>query len=209
MPRLGNERHELYCQHRAKGMVPSKAARAAGFATGSSIYSELENNPDVVGRITELMRSFEEKKDQNRIAAEEAARVVGQMTGFSRAWVIEQLAATAIEARQSREFAESTHALELIGKEFGMFKGNNEQGDGSMVSPHLDMDSTEALLRKAEEPLQIEAEPKDEPPDIELIEKLIKGNRSMRAKDRKLSTGSETDVAPILDGETVLETDSE
>jgi hypothetical protein len=32
MPRLANERNELYCFHRAKGMIPKKAQIAAGYA---------------------------------------------------------------------------------------------------------------------------------------------------------------------------------
>jgi hypothetical protein len=52
----------------------------------------------------------------------EAAKMVGQVTGISKAWVIQQLAENAINAKEDGDYGESNAALTLIGKEYGMFK---------------------------------------------------------------------------------------
>lgn len=201
MSKLENERHEVYCLHRAKGFPPSKAGMAAGFASGSSTISELEKKPEIVARIDELIAELRERRDSARTAAVEAAKVIGKLTGVGKAWVIQKLAEVAQLAAQAEDFKASNDALKLIGEEFGMFKGgsaadpNAEQGQQP-----IDLDLYESVIGKEATQKIVESMPGEE---MEIIISddalaLIEGQSPTAkriAKDRMLSTGSEADVA--------------
>lgn len=198
MPRLANERNELYCFHRAKGMVPKKAQVAAGYAQGSSTHAQLEEDPETQARILELTHELQLKREQQRAAAMQAAQMVGKVTGITKAWVIGKLAENAIAAKDDGDYGESNAALTLIGKEYGMFQGGSAIRDGEDEQGQtIDTDATRALLDAAEgamSPPLPEAE--ERPPiDLEAVERLISGNKRVNPKDRELKTGSETDVA--------------
>lgn len=204
MPRLANDRNELYAKHRAKGMIPKKAAIAAGYAQGSAIYSGLEDDPEVVTRIAELTHEFQSQREQQRAAALEQAKMVGVLTGVSKAWVIQKLAENAIAAKDDGDYGESNAALTLIGKEYGMFNGGSAIKEGDEARNQVvDMDQTEGLLAAAEGAMQPPAPSTPQPPiDMAMVERLIAGNRNTRereravtASERELTTGSETDVA--------------
>ncbi|USN13840.1 terminase small subunit [Brevundimonas phage vB_BpoS-Papperlapapp] len=204
MARLANERNELYARHRAKGMNAAKAAMAAGYAPGSSTQ-HLETDPDVIARIEELYEDQKAQREAQRLAAVEAAKVVGQMTGVSRAFVIQKLAENAQNAAADGQFKESNAALELIGKDLGMFSGGQGDDTGSSVPQSFDLDKLDAVLGDA-----IGALPQSEKSEAELSREfghdtameLIQGHvkkERIDPKDRKLTTGSETDVALMDD----------
>lgn len=203
MPRLGNDRNELYCKHRARGMIPSKASLAAGYAAGSST-THLEQDPEIVARIAELMEEYKAQKEQQRIAAMEAAKMVGQMTGVTRAWVIQKLAENAQMAANEGMFKESNEALKLIGQDFGMFNGGSDEEGAGGVPKTLDLDKLDAILDQSTSAI--------EAPEMSEIEKskqfgeetalrLIEGQIAPKRldKEREFSTGSETDVALTAD----------
>ncbi len=202
MSRLANERHELYALHRAKGMIPKKAAIAAGFAAGSSIYSTLEEDAEMVTRISELTHDIQLKREQNRAAALEAAKMVGQVTGLTKSWVLQRLAENAVAARDDGMYKESNDALKMIGDEFGMFKGTSSDDENDPTKRTvIDLDKTVALLDNASDAMQTINPTVEKPVDMELVERLISGNKPVRQKDRVLTTGSETDVAMKPDSE--------
>jgi hypothetical protein len=211
MARLSNDRNELYARHRAKGMIPSKAAMAAGYAPGSST-THLEQDAEVVTRISELMDEQKAQREAQRAAAIEAAKVVGQLTGVTRSWVIQKLAENAQMAAQDGQWKESNAALELIGKDFGMFAGGSSDDDPGAVPDTFDMDKLGAMLDSAHgalpKPVETDASKIFEP-DMALS--LIEGQvaRPRLAADRELTTGSETDVALTVYGMPDEEDDEE
>jgi hypothetical protein len=75
------------------------------------------------------MDETEAQREAQRAAAIEAAKVVGQLTGVTRSWVIQKLAENAQMAAQDGQWKESNAALELIGKDFGMFAGGSSDDD--------------------------------------------------------------------------------
>ncbi|UTC28524.1 terminase small subunit [Brevundimonas phage vB_BpoS-Gurke] len=202
MPRLSNDRNELYAKHRARGMKPAQAAQAAGYAPGTST-THLEQDETIKLRIAELFEDYQAQRESQRVAAREAAKVVGTITGASRAWVISQLAENAILAAKAELFKESNAALELIGKDLGMFQGGSDGDEGGGVPQTLDLDKMDALLGAAMDALPAaERTEADLSRDFthETAMELIAGQvRSPPApnlaKARELSTGSETDVA--------------
>ena len=54
MPKLQNERHELYAKYRSLGMDPVKAAPSVGYVLYYSVLFKLETNPEILKRIDEL-----------------------------------------------------------------------------------------------------------------------------------------------------------
>jgi hypothetical protein len=191
MPRLANERNDLYARHRAKGMAPSKAAIAAGYATGSST-THLENDPEIVTRISEYIDQFKSEREAQRAAAVEAAKVVGSMTGVGRSWVIQQLAEVASLAKQDQDYAQANRALELIGKDFGMFAGGSD-GDGESTVPRtLDLDALANMLDKAHDALPAPAADPLRTFDDSVALGLIEGQTQVRTVTAAPAATAET-----------------
>ena len=202
MPRLGNERQEIYCKHRAKGLPPAKAATVAGYATGSGITTTLEAEPEIISRIRELMDEAETDRQTKRAAAIASAKVVGAMTGVSRAWVLERLAENAQLAANDGEYKDSNSALELIGKELGMFQGASKGEGEEQNTPPIGLDQMTSILDEAEAsrpaiPALEGSEAAYTPSQEEVLDMLggsLKGKVNL-ADARQLTTGSETDIA--------------
>lgn len=186
-------------------MNAAKAALAAGYAPGSSTQ-HLETDADIIARIEELFEERTAQREAQRLAAVEAAKVVGQMTGVSRAFVIQKLAENAQNAAADGQFKESNAALELIGKDLGMFSGGQGDDTSSNIPTTLDLDKLDGVLGDAMGALpQAEKSEADlsrefgQETAMELIQGQIKSER-LDPKARKLTTGSETDVA-LMDDE--------
>lgn len=198
MPRLANERQELYCIQRARGMIPSKAAIAAGYASGSAIYTELESNGEVISRIRELIDELEAKKEARREAALASAKTVGEMTGVGRAWVIQKLAENAQLAQDAGDFKCANDALQLIGKEFGMFEGSSESPEDKVQGAlaNLDFDKLDQVLTQSLPAPEVR-NPSRSVVDAEEAMSLIEGQTKAAERTRRsraIDTGSETDV---------------
>ncbi len=59
MPALANPRHELYAQHRARGLPQRAATREAGYSKKSSGYgSQLDKHDKVMPRIAEIKEAL-------------------------------------------------------------------------------------------------------------------------------------------------------
>lgn len=210
MSRLANERNELYARHRAKGMIPAKAAIAAGYAPGSST-THLEQDPEVLARISELMDEMRLQRESQRAAAIEAAKMVGQLTGVTRSWVIERLAENAQLAAQDGQFKESNEALKLIGQDFGMFEGGSGEDPTENVPKTFDMDKLDAVLTDGASALPSPMINPSKTFDPSMALDLIEGQtkKPNLAAARQLTTGSETDVALMRESAGVREEDEE
>jgi phage terminase small subunit len=106
MPALANARHEKFAQELVKGATTSDACRAVGIDPRNG--TRLMKNDEILRRVGEL---------QERAAA----NVV-----ISREWVLEQLIDNAAQAKQQGDIGPSNQALQLIGKEIGMFVDRSE-----------------------------------------------------------------------------------
>ena len=103
MPALANPRHERFAQELAKGKSQSEAYQSAGYEPSEPNASRLTRNDKVRARVAELQ-----------------ARAVENVL-LSREWVLEQLVDNATKAKQAGDFGPSNQALNLLGKELGMF----------------------------------------------------------------------------------------
>lgn len=126
---LSNPRHERFCQELAQGKTATEAYELAGFKPDDGNASKLFKRPDVQARVQEITGKIAEK------VAEKAA--------VDKAWVIDRLVENADRAMQAKavqgeegqvigeyryEGSVANRALELIGKEFGMFVDRKEVG---------------------------------------------------------------------------------
>lgn len=108
MPALLNSRHEKFAQELAKGASASEAMKAAGFKSDRRNGTRLTTNEDIRRRVDELKERA-------------ATNVV-----LSREWVLEELIDNAKRAKEGGDYAPSNKALELLGKEIGMFVERTE-----------------------------------------------------------------------------------
>jgi hypothetical protein len=108
MPALENPRHEKFAQALAKGMSAADAYTDAGYKGDRTAASRLSTNVNVQARVAEL---------QERAAVS---------VSLSREWVLEQLVDNASRAKQNGDWAPANRALELLGKELGMFVDRSE-----------------------------------------------------------------------------------
>jgi hypothetical protein len=91
-----------------------------------------------------------------------------------------------------------------------MFQGGSAIKDGEDEKMQtIDMDMTEGLLSAAEGAMAPATPPEEADPkpeiDLDAVERLIQGNKPVRAKDREQKTGSETDVAMTPDADPEVE----
>jgi phage terminase small subunit len=126
---LANPRHEAFAQNLANGMTQIAAYEAAGYGRSTGRPAKLAKDARIVARVAELMRAREEKTNQSTALAI-------RETGLSKAWVLERLRENVERSMQAKpvldkesqptgeyryEGAVANRALELLGKELGMF----------------------------------------------------------------------------------------
>jgi phage terminase small subunit len=155
MPALKDKRRELFCQHVVSGMTASAAYAAAGYKADDGNAARMRAKPDVVARIEELSAKVEAK--------------VVETVGIGRSYVIEQLRRNAeiamgdrlvkvVKQTKSeddpmevevtmRDAAAANKALELIGKELGMFS-EPEPEDKKSPLEGIPVDRLEDLRRE-------------------------------------------------------------
>jgi len=109
MPVLKNPKHERFAQLVAQGANYTQAAKVVGYSElrAGATGSNLAKKRNIADRIAEL-----------------SARVAEQSVSISavnRAWIMERLQEIAIKATAKEDFAPANRALELLGKENGMF----------------------------------------------------------------------------------------
>lgn len=103
MPVLKDARQEKFAQALAKGMTQVAAAVAAGYAANDATAARRANSPSVRARVAEL---------QGR-AAEKAV--------LTKTAIIERLFRLADKAEAAGQISAANRAVELLGKEIGMF----------------------------------------------------------------------------------------
>ena len=140
MPALKNTQHEKFVQELLKGSSQADAYMAAGYsaksvAVASAAANRLLKDVSVAARLRELQDKIEERAI------------------VDRKWVLERLVenanrammAVAVKDKEGKETGEYTYegsvanrALELIGKEFGMFVDRKEVGKPGDFSEYTD-----------------------------------------------------------------------
>jgi hypothetical protein len=126
MPVLKNARHERFAQLIAAGETTLKAFEKAGYKSDAPNATRMRNVDKVAKRIDELLTT--------------SANKVTDQIAFNREWIMDKLRgiverALPVQAQPSDkpEFAAANRALELLGKELGMFVDRKEVRTGSLL----------------------------------------------------------------------------
>lgn len=145
MPALKNARHEMFAQNIAAGMSLRDAYRNANVGVAQDkcipeVASRLKSNPRVAARIKELNDA--RMKIEAKSTAKAMERVV-EKTALTKEYVITRLIENAERAMQAvpvknakgeetgvyrYEGSVANRALELLGKELGLFVDRKEVG---------------------------------------------------------------------------------
>jgi hypothetical protein len=121
MPPIKNPRHELFAQGVAKGENASQAYENAGYKPSRANACHLQQQANVSQRIAELL---EQRRKRGEIASERAIAALA----VDRKWVLSKLVQNAEQALVNNDRSAANRALELIGKEQGMFIERRETG---------------------------------------------------------------------------------
>lgn len=136
MPALSNPKREHFARELAAGKTAIEAHRLAGYSADRGTASKLQREPAIVQRVRELLEERQKNEAKSTAIAIERAAV-------SKEWVLEKLRENALIALgevplkqkirpkgkdfsveieiTARDGAAANRALELIGKELGMF----------------------------------------------------------------------------------------
>lgn len=143
MTPLRNARHELFAQGIASGKPIEDAYQAAGFSRDRRNAERLRERDDVSRRIDAILT--------NRDAAitKKTTRAV-ERVGISKEWVIEKLRENALNSlaigTPTYNPTAANKALELLGKEIGMFIARSEVGKPGDFSELSDVDLGQRII---------------------------------------------------------------
>ena len=140
MPALKNVRWERFAQGVARGLSKFQAYQEAGYSSAPCRTSAgtVAGNQKVKARIDELIA---QRESIERKAIETAA---GELA-IDRKWVLSKLVGDHARASNSRQYSAAIRALELIGKELGMFI---ERRDVTLKYAELSDDALAAALAR-------------------------------------------------------------
>jgi len=134
MPALNNARWEMYCTGIAQGKNQMQSYKDAGFSSeGQGNATTLSKRPEIKARVAELIEErtqFRANYTQNG-NLEHLGEIENMLeTGeVDRRWVMKHLMDNVRDAREAGQFSASNKALEMLGKEIGMFQEKGKKAD--------------------------------------------------------------------------------
>jgi len=147
MPALLNPKHELFAQELASGKSAEEAHGLAGYKASRSGASQLKQNLNISNRVLEILAEREAIHGQATADAVKSA-------GLTKEWVIQTLMENVARAMQATpvrtddegeaigeykyEGSVANRALELLGKEVGMFVDRREDVTGKRTLQQID-----------------------------------------------------------------------
>ena len=139
---LEKPRHEIFCQHVARGKSQAEAYVIAGYKKSDANAAILAARPEIIGRIEEIkgLAAMRAQVSVDRVVAELARIAFSNVTDAlqvknGKVYLIDSdkltpdLKAAISEIRQTRDgvvikFHDKRAALENLGKHLGLFKEN-------------------------------------------------------------------------------------
>jgi hypothetical protein len=138
LPILDDPRYECFSQLVSRGVPQGKAYVEAGFqaTTDQSIRvgaHKLAKKPAIAKRVTELQ--------------EAAARRAQRESGIDKKWVLLRLRDLSDAAQGANQYGPSVRAVELVGKELGLFVDRHEVKSGPLDAlSTLGMEDLDAVI---------------------------------------------------------------
>ncbi|SDR25218.1 hypothetical protein SAMN05519103_01504 [Rhizobiales bacterium GAS113] len=126
MPALKNHRYERFAQERARGKTLTDAWERAGGTRGHRYASRLSRRPDIIQRVEEI-KSGAVERAAGALAIDRQWVIQRLVENVERAMQLEPVMRGGIATGEYRYHAGAAlRALELIGKELGMFVERSE-----------------------------------------------------------------------------------
>ena len=159
MPVLDNPRHERFAQELADGKSQTDAYVAAGYKESRSSASALATNPNISARVSELLSL------RAQSTAKATERAVQKLT-LDKEWVLTRLMENAERALQRQpvlgddgepigeykyEGNVANRALELLGKQLGLFIDRHEHGKPGEFEQLGDEELMQEIAKEAAE----------------------------------------------------------
>ena len=150
MAALTNTKWELFALALSRGRSQKEAYEEAGFSGDSTgNQSTLAKRPEIRARVEELIQAREEAAgrgmgpdSETQEALDHAAR-----TGeISATWIILQLMENVAAARGALQFSAANKALELLGKEIGMFQDKPKDAQAADEQKKLEAQKRSAII---------------------------------------------------------------
>jgi hypothetical protein len=136
MPTLAKQGHEAFCQHVASGKSRIAAYVEAGYKHNHGNAATLHGKPHIKARIAEIQCGN--------------AQLLAIDAAISKQWVLECLRVNALKGLKEEKGASAAanRALELIGKELGLFVERREVGRPGDFEHMSDEELDAALAEK-------------------------------------------------------------
>lgn len=156
MPVLKNPKHERFAQELAKGETAERAYQTAGFKPNRGNANTLKQNQSILDRVSEILA------EREKIHGQSTARAI-EKVALTKEWVLSKLRENAERALQERpvldgeggitgeyryEGTVANRALELLGKELGMFIERKELGNPGEFDKINDPEQLREQLRR-------------------------------------------------------------
>jgi hypothetical protein len=155
MPHLTNPKHERFALSLAQGKNTTnayldayKVDRKTAGSCGPRLRKDAVNGPLIAARVAELQAVRAQQEEDTRAVA--AGAVV-----ISRAWIMNRLQRIADEAVAAGRHSAANKALELLGREIGMF-GDRTPADISL--DNLSFDDLTKLVAELEADPEVQEE---------------------------------------------------
>ena len=116
---LSNPKHELFAQELAKGTSCGEAYVAAGYRANRGNAATLKAQQIISKRVVEL-------QEHSVLLCTRATEKAAEALSIDKEWIMRSLQEDRLMARQNGQLAPAIRALELLGKELGMFIERSE-----------------------------------------------------------------------------------
>lgn len=123
---LKNARYELYCQNRTLGLAGVDACAAAGFQRSSDLAKRLDERPEIIARMRQLLTLRKKQVDAER--AQIDRRTEADELGIDQRWVLERLKHNVDMAQDAGQFGAAHSTLKTIAELIGMNNGAPDEG---------------------------------------------------------------------------------
>lgn len=151
MPALENPKHERFAQELAKGKSQAEAYLLAGYAASEPHASRLASNGKVEGRVAEILERAATRAEVSKSWVMERLMRNAQMCLGEEPLVVPVSEGTEPVAEYRRDPAAANTALQLLGKELGMFVDRSISAT-TTLEELLDRIDDEPAQRPAGEP---------------------------------------------------------
>jgi phage terminase small subunit len=177
MPRLANPDHEEFAQNLVLGYSPTNSWNRVTNSSGHGHGARLARNPAIVARVEEI---------RGKIAKSDATalRIATEALAVDKQWVIARLVENVERAMQAEKIGPhgerlteyrydgkvAIRALELLGKELGMFVERSESSDVQYVISDEPLTPEQWMGRRIGPGLMAAPEPRALPAPRNLLE---------------------------------------